>query len=93
MTHRASPPGTGSLGRAVDEFADPAKPWEMVVQCGGPCPTHRRLVADLVPQALGASLVRAQSSKGREGGVQSSVPGTTKPSLWTPADMGIGRPL
>jgi uncharacterized membrane protein len=37
------------MSRPVAEFADPAKGWELVVQCAGRCSKQRRLVADLVP--------------------------------------------
>ena len=41
--------GREVLAQTVGEFADPAKQWELVVQCAGSCAGRRRFVADLVP--------------------------------------------
>jgi hypothetical protein len=41
--------GRKAMCRSVADFADPAKDWELVVQCADSCRVQRRLVADLVP--------------------------------------------
>lgn len=48
-----------ALARRVGEYADPAKAWELVLQCTGSCKPQRRLVADLVP-VLAPDLIWAE---------------------------------
>jgi hypothetical protein len=41
--------GREAMHRPVADYADPARPWRLDLQCAGTCQVQRRLVAELVP--------------------------------------------